>query len=100
MRLLKPLTRVTGHGVRPMDNIVIDDERPQEDEFALLLRGAPSPYEALVYPRASEHWERLTTDGYSADERARRTRVVQTAGSYASSLDPRISGWMRSDGTP
>jgi omega-hydroxy-beta-dihydromenaquinone-9 sulfotransferase len=35
---------------RPMDNMQYSWTSPQEDEFALLCMGAPSPYEALVVP--------------------------------------------------
>jgi len=35
---------------RPMDNMSYAWSSPQEDEFALLALGAPSPYEALLIP--------------------------------------------------
>lgn len=35
---------------RPMDNMQFSWTSPQEDEFALMCMGAPSPYEALVVP--------------------------------------------------
>jgi omega-hydroxy-beta-dihydromenaquinone-9 sulfotransferase len=35
---------------RPMDNVTTSFERPQEDEFALILLGQPSPYERLAFP--------------------------------------------------
>jgi len=35
---------------RPMDNVLYSWASPQEDEFALLGLGAPSPYEALLLP--------------------------------------------------
>jgi hypothetical protein len=35
---------------RPMDNMQYSWASPQEDEFALLCMGAPSPYEALLVP--------------------------------------------------
>jgi len=35
---------------RPMDNMLYSWISPQEDEFALLCLGAPSPYEALLAP--------------------------------------------------
>jgi hypothetical protein len=35
---------------RPMDNMQHSWTSPQEDEFALLCMGAPSPYEALLVP--------------------------------------------------
>ncbi|HET9409140.1 MAG TPA: sulfotransferase [Candidatus Sulfotelmatobacter sp.] len=36
--------------LRPMDNMQYTWQSPQEDEFALLCMGAPSPYEALLAP--------------------------------------------------
>jgi hypothetical protein len=35
---------------RPMDELPLDADGPQEDEFALLGRGAPSPYAAIAFP--------------------------------------------------
>jgi hypothetical protein len=35
---------------RPMDNMAVGFERPQEDEFALCLLGAPSPYLTIAFP--------------------------------------------------
>jgi len=41
---------------RPMDALLVDALSPQEDEFALLARGAPSVYRAWLDPR---RWEEL-----------------------------------------
>lgn len=35
---------------RPMDNMKVGFDRPQEDEFALCLMGAGSPYETIAFP--------------------------------------------------
>jgi hypothetical protein len=35
---------------RPMDNMAVGWERPQEDEFALCLLGQPSPYLRVAFP--------------------------------------------------
>ena len=35
---------------RPMDNVVAGWDRPQEDEFALMNMGAPSPYRRMAFP--------------------------------------------------
>jgi hypothetical protein len=35
---------------RPMDNVKHGWSRPQEDEFALLILGAPSPYRRIAFP--------------------------------------------------
>jgi hypothetical protein len=40
---------------RPMDNMELGWERPQEDEFALLNMGLPSPYESLAFPNRLQH---------------------------------------------
>ncbi len=37
-------------GKRPMDNMAAGWERPQEDEFALLNMGLPSPYRRMAFP--------------------------------------------------
>ena len=41
---------------RPMDAVLVDALSPQEDEFALLARGAPSVYRAWLDPR---RWEEV-----------------------------------------
>lgn len=38
---------------RPMDNMEAGLDRPQEDEFALVNLGAPSPYRRMAFPRTS-----------------------------------------------
>jgi len=46
------LKRSGQHSItRPMDNMSISLASPQEDEFALLALGAPSPYDGLLFPR-------------------------------------------------
>lgn len=35
---------------RPMDDLPLESGAPQEDEFALLALGAPSPYAAIAFP--------------------------------------------------
>jgi omega-hydroxy-beta-dihydromenaquinone-9 sulfotransferase len=35
---------------RPMDNMAAGWDRPQEDEFAMCMLGAPSPYFAIAFP--------------------------------------------------
>ncbi len=43
LRFLLPKTR-------PMDNMAAAFDRPQEDEFAMCMLGAPSPYSAIAFP--------------------------------------------------
>jgi hypothetical protein len=59
---------------RPMDLGMVRADTPQEDEFALLLQGAPSLYRGFVDPRrllalADEHFGPTTTalPGWTAD---------------------------------
>ena len=63
-------------GSRPMDNMAAGWHRPQEDEFAMCMLGAPSPYLTIAFPnhppaypeyldleqvptQAREKWKRL-----------------------------------------
>jgi LPS sulfotransferase NodH len=41
---------------RPMDNMAAGWERPQEDEFALLALGAPTPYFRVAFPNDPPPW--------------------------------------------
>lgn len=47
---LKPLVSIIMPKTRPMDNMVVGFERPQEDEFALCSLGMPSMYRMLLFP--------------------------------------------------
>jgi hypothetical protein len=38
---------------RPMDDMEIGWDRPQEDEFALMIMGQPSPYRRMAFPNQS-----------------------------------------------
>ncbi len=38
---------------RPMDDVIAGWDRPQEDEFALVNMGAPSPYRRMAFPQTS-----------------------------------------------
>jgi omega-hydroxy-beta-dihydromenaquinone-9 sulfotransferase len=58
--------------LRPMDNMHYSWASPQEDEFALLCLGAPSPYEALLLPSLTRDLNSLL------DLRARSARDQAT----------------------
>ncbi len=47
---LPPLVRMFLPQKRPMDDIVAGWDRPQEDEFALMNMGVPSPYLVWAFP--------------------------------------------------
>jgi omega-hydroxy-beta-dihydromenaquinone-9 sulfotransferase len=60
---------------RLMDNMTVDWDKPQEDEFALALLGAPSTYNTLAFPNqdlADPH--ALALEKLSASDRARWER--------------------------
>lgn len=57
---------------RPMDNMIMGWDRPQEDEFALCNMGLPSPYLTMAFPNEPPQYpEYLTLDGLSDEELAR-----------------------------
>lgn len=54
---------------RPMDNMKAGWSLPQEDEFALMNLGAPTPYLRLVFPCHDYPFQStLASDGFSANE--------------------------------
>jgi hypothetical protein len=60
---------------RPMDFMRFDMELPQEDEFGLMLLGAPSPYETLGFPRNAA--DRLDPAKLTPPEQARFDRLIR-----------------------
>jgi hypothetical protein len=61
---------------RPMDNMAAGWDRPQEDEFALCLLGAPSPYADLAFPRGAPVYPgSLDLSGLTPGELARWRRT-------------------------
>jgi hypothetical protein len=62
---------------RPMDNMAAGWDRPQEDEFALLTLGAPTPYERMAFPnQAPPNMEYLDMRGCEPEGLARFERVM------------------------
>lgn len=56
---------------RPMDNMAVGWDRPQEDEFALCLLGLPSPYADIAFPnRGPVYPGSLDLSGLTAGQRA------------------------------
>lgn len=57
-------------GRRPMDNMAAGWERPQEDEFALMNLGLPSPYRRIAFPRlGGVDMDYLDFEGVSTHDR-------------------------------
>lgn len=64
-------------GQRPMDNMAAGWDRPQEDEFALVNLGLPSPYRRLAYPNLPPpDTEYLDTESLPAEQRARWSQTL------------------------
>lgn len=57
-------------GKRPMDNMDAGWDRPQEDEFALVNLGLPSPYRRIAFPnQGSVDMEYLDLDNITDEQR-------------------------------
>src|ERR1700676_4776681 len=54
---------------RPMDEMAVGFDRPQEDEFALMNLGAGSPYIEWAFPNRGPHTEFLTLETLPAERR-------------------------------
>ncbi len=49
--VLKPLVSLLLPGRRPMDNMELAGDSPQEDDFALISLGAPTSYRGIAFPQ-------------------------------------------------
>jgi omega-hydroxy-beta-dihydromenaquinone-9 sulfotransferase len=62
---------------RPMDNMAAGWSRPQEDEFALLTLGAPTPYLRMAFPNEEPPYrEFLDMRGCSEADRTKFERAI------------------------
>jgi omega-hydroxy-beta-dihydromenaquinone-9 sulfotransferase len=61
---------------RPMDEMAAGWKQPQEDEFALLNLGQPSPYRAIAFPNESEKTDTLSLDGLTKGQRRGWSRAL------------------------
>jgi omega-hydroxy-beta-dihydromenaquinone-9 sulfotransferase len=62
---------------RPMDNMALGWESPQEDEFALCNLGVPSPYLTIAFPNEPPQYpEYLDLEGVSAADRERWKTIL------------------------
>jgi hypothetical protein len=62
---------------RTIDNMAVGWGRPQEDEFALAILGAPSPYASIAFPNAGPlDAEALDLDSLPARRREKWKRVL------------------------
>jgi hypothetical protein len=51
-----PILQKTMPSTRPMDNVTLGPYEPQEEEFALLRMGSPSPLERLLFPPGKSYF--------------------------------------------
>ncbi|NOR19003.1 MAG: hypothetical protein GQ538_02815 [Xanthomonadales bacterium] len=62
---------------RPMDSMSIDISKPQEDEFALCIMGAPSPYRGIIFPKLlKEYGRNLRISALPEDQQSRWKDVL------------------------
>lgn len=63
---------------RPMDNMEMGWDRPQEDEFALLTLAAPTPYFRMAYPNDPPPYDEfLDMDGVAPADLARFQKLLE-----------------------
>lgn len=75
---------------RPMDDVAAGWDRPQEDEFALLTMGAPSPYRRMAFPvTSSDRPEALDLTTLPAAELERWKRTLRRFLDMLAVRDPR-----------
>jgi hypothetical protein len=74
---LKPCLRFLLPARRPMDNMAVGWDRPQEDEFALCNMGVRSPYLTITFPnRPPQDQQYLDLQGLSPQALARWKRAL------------------------
>jgi len=75
---------------RPMDDVAAGFDRPQEDEFALMNLGAPSPYRRMAFPMTSPAVpEALDLEKLPAADRERWRRALRRFLARLAVRDPR-----------
>ncbi len=75
---------------RPMDNMALGWDRPQEDEFALCNLGIPSPYRTIAFPNhPPQSAEYLDLEGISPKEKERWKRGLMWFVKMLTYKDPR-----------
>lgn len=57
--LFRPVLQLLLPTKRPMDNMPAGVDLPQEDEFALVAMGAPSPYQRIAFPNRPARFTEL-----------------------------------------
>ncbi|MAI30894.1 MAG: sulfotransferase [Rubripirellula sp.] len=66
-------------GKRPMDNMAAGWDRPQEDEFALMNLGQPSPYRRIAFPNeVAVDMNYLDFDGVPEEEKQEWMKALRS----------------------
>jgi hypothetical protein len=77
-------------GRRPMDNMAAGWDRPQEDEFAICMLGAHSPYRTIAFPnRPPIDQDYLDLEHLSSEKRRRWKRTLYSFLQQLTYKDPR-----------
>ncbi len=72
--VMRPLMKRALPKKRPMDDVDLDPDSPQEDEIALMLSGLPSPYTLMAFPRSVDRYRAaLQQEHFDPRTRARWT---------------------------
>jgi hypothetical protein len=89
-RILTPALSWILPAKRPMDDMAASFDKPQEDEFALMNLGAPSPYRRMAFPTTSSpHPEALDLTTLPAAELDRWRNTLRRFLSMLAVADPR-----------
>ena len=76
--LMYPLLSLLLPGRRPMDNMSLNAGSPQEDDFALISLGAPTPYFRVAFPNSLNRLhEQLDSDNLSRKQRSHFTQSLK-----------------------
>src|SRR6185436_13987051 len=73
--------------VRPMDNMPMGPERPQEDEHALCMMGQPSTDWTIAFPNTDTSWRAALSRFLQAVTLARPRRLVLKSPQHTCRLD-------------
>jgi len=76
--VLHPLTRLLMPGKRPMDSMPAGPSLPQEDEFALIGMGAPTPYYQIAFCNESPPYLEMLNLDRAADQDIQSLREALT----------------------
>ena len=89
-RVLTPALSWILPAKRPMDDMAVSFDKPQEDEFALMNLGAPSPYRRMAFPVTSTlHPEALDLTTLPAAELDRWRGLMRRFLTTLAVADPR-----------